>query len=92
VYGAVRLMQGPRLAIEVEVRVKGAGGARLRTDAQAQPLVVAQAPGESHRQAAIHLAELVQYNLAVRAYLLKEDFQAFCRYLSPYWVGEFLER
>jgi hypothetical protein len=41
---------------------------------------------------AIDLAELVQYNLAVRAYLLKEDFQAFCRYLSPYWAGEFLER
>ncbi len=40
---------------------------------------------------AIHLAEPVQYNLAVRAYPLKEDFQAFCSCLSPYWAGEFLE-
>lgn len=41
----------------------------------------------------ITLAELVQYNLkAVRAYLLKEDFQSFWDYVSPYWAGEFLDR
>lgn len=41
----------------------------------------------------ITLAELVQYNLkAVRAYLLKEDFQFFWDYVSPYWAGEFLDR
>lgn len=41
----------------------------------------------------IRLAALVQYNLkAVRAYLLKEDFQSFWSYLSPYWAGEFLDR
>ncbi len=39
------------------------------------------------------LAELVQYNLrSVRAYLLKEDFQFFWDYLSPYWAGQFLDR
>ena len=39
------------------------------------------------------LAELLQYNLrAVRAYLLKEDFQFFWEYLSPYWAGQFLDR
>ena len=39
------------------------------------------------------LAELLQYNLrSVRAYLLKEDFQFFWRYKSPYWAGMFLDR
>ena len=39
------------------------------------------------------LAELVQYNLrSVRAYLLKEDFQFFWSYKSPYWAGQFLDR
>jgi transposase len=39
------------------------------------------------------LAELLHYNLrSVRAYLLKEDFQFFWNYKSPYWAGEFLDR
>lgn len=39
------------------------------------------------------LAELLQYNLkSVRAYLLKEDFQLFWSYVSPYWAGQFLDR
>lgn len=39
------------------------------------------------------LAELLKYNLrSVRAYLLKEDFQAFWEYISPYWAGVFLDR
>ena len=34
------------------------------------------------------LAELLQYNLrSVRAYLLKEAFQFFWGYVSPYWTG-----
>ncbi len=38
------------------------------------------------------LSELLCYNLkAVRAYLLKEDFQFFWNYHSPYWAGQFLE-
>lgn len=41
----------------------------------------------------IRLADLLQYNLkAVRAYLLKEDFQFFWDYRSPYWAGQFLDR
>ena len=39
------------------------------------------------------LAELLKYNLrTVRAYLLKEDFQSFWEYVSPYWAGQFLDR
>lgn len=39
------------------------------------------------------LAELLQYNLrAVRSYLLREDFQFFWTYVSPYWAGQFLDR
>lgn len=39
------------------------------------------------------LAELLQYNLrSVRAYLLKEAFQFFWGYVSPYWAGQFLDR
>lgn len=41
----------------------------------------------------IKLADLLRYNLTtVRAYLLKEDFQFFWRYVSPYWAGRFLDR
>lgn len=39
------------------------------------------------------LAELLQYNLrSVRSYLLKEEFQFFWSYVSPYWAGKFLDR
>lgn len=39
------------------------------------------------------LAELLQYNLrSVRAYLLKEEFQFFWSYVSPYWAGQFLDK
>lgn len=39
------------------------------------------------------LAELLRYNLrSVRAYLLKEQFQLFWEYVSPYWAGRFLDR
>ncbi len=38
------------------------------------------------------LSALLQYNLkSVRGYLLKEDFQRFWEYLSPYWAGKFLD-
>ena len=41
----------------------------------------------------VKLAELLKYNLkAVRAYLLKEDFQGFWNYVSPAWAGKFLDR
>ncbi|MEJ2461027.1 MAG: ISL3 family transposase [Candidatus Thiodiazotropha sp.] len=39
------------------------------------------------------LAELLQYNLrSIRSYLLKEEFQLFWSYSSPYWAGEFLDK
>jgi transposase len=39
------------------------------------------------------LADLLRFNLrTVRAYLLKEDFQAFWEYVSPAWAGKFLDR
>lgn len=39
------------------------------------------------------LAELLQYNLrTVRSYLLKEEFQLFWSYKSPYWAGQFLDK
>ena len=41
----------------------------------------------------VKLAELLKYNLkAVRAYLLKEDFQGFWDYVSPALAGKFLDR
>ncbi len=41
----------------------------------------------------VKLAELLQYNLrSVRAYLLKEEFQFFWTYISPYWAGQYLDR
>jgi transposase len=39
------------------------------------------------------LADLLKYNLkSVRSYLLKEEFQFFWQYSSPYWAGQFLDR
>jgi transposase len=40
----------------------------------------------------VKLSDLLRYNLrAVRSYLLKEDFQFFWDYVSPFWAGEFLD-
>ena len=40
---------------------------------------------------ALKLEELLQYDLkSVRAYLLKESFQGFWQYSSPYWAERFL--
>lgn len=39
------------------------------------------------------LADVLQYDLkSVRAYLLKESFQVFWTYTSPYWANWFLKR
>jgi transposase len=39
------------------------------------------------------LADLLRYNLrSIRSYLLKEEFQLFWQYTSPYWAGEFLDK
>jgi len=39
------------------------------------------------------LAELLKYNLkSVKSYLLKEQFQLFWGYISPYWAGVFMDK
>ena len=41
----------------------------------------------------VKLKDLLQYNLkSILAYLLKEDFQHFCDYVSPYHAGNFLDK
>ncbi len=41
----------------------------------------------------VKLSELLQYNLrSVKAHLLREDFQQFWEYTSPYWAGVFLDQ
>jgi len=41
----------------------------------------------------VSLRQLLKYNLkTVRSYLLKEDFQCFWEYVSPFWAGVFLDR
>ena len=41
----------------------------------------------------VKLKELLKYNLrAVRAYLLKEDFQRFWEYVHPGWAAKFLDQ
>lgn len=50
-------------------------------------------PGNLTANQDIKLAELLKYNLkAVRAYLLKEDFQFFWEYVRPSWAGKFLDK
>jgi transposase len=50
-------------------------------------------PGKLNEHQDSKLADLLQYNLkTVRAYLLKEEFQFFWDYISPYWAGRFLDR
>jgi transposase len=40
----------------------------------------------------VKLKELLSYNLrAVRAYLLREDFQRFWLYHTPFWAGRFMK-
>jgi transposase len=49
-------------------------------------------PENLSEQQDVRLAELLQYNLkSVRSYLLKEEFQLFWDYVSPYWAGRFLD-
>jgi transposase len=41
---------------------------------------------------AIKLQEILRYNLkTVRSHLMKEDFQRFWDYWSPFWAGKFLD-
>ena len=50
-------------------------------------------PENLTEQQEIKLADLLRYNLrSVRAYLLKEQFQLFWNYTSPYWACRFLDQ
>lgn len=50
-------------------------------------------PEHLTEQQGTRLSDLLRYNLrAVRAYLLKEEFQLFWNYVSPAWAGRFLDR
>ncbi len=50
-------------------------------------------PENLNEKQAGKLAELVQYNLkTIRSYLLKEEFQQFWQYTSPYWAEQFLDK
>jgi transposase len=41
----------------------------------------------------LSLTELLKYNLkSIKSYLLKEEFQLFWEYDSPYWAGVFLDK
>jgi transposase len=54
--------------------------------------VPAEAAGEPDRPQSLRLTELLQDNLkAVRAYLLKEEFQQFWEYVSPKWAEKLLD-
>lgn len=54
--------------------------------------VLLKRPAHLTEKQDIRLADLLKYNLrTVRAYLLKEDFQRFWGYVSPYWAGDFLD-
>ncbi len=55
-------------------------------------LLLKRAENLSDKQQA-SLSELLKYNLkAVKSYLLKEQFQLFWGYNSPYWAGLFLDK
>jgi transposase len=50
-------------------------------------------PSNLSDQQMSRLQELVKYNLkAVRSFLLREDFQRFWEYRSPYYAGKFLDQ
>jgi transposase len=53
--------------------------------------VLLKRPENLTEKQTVKLAELLRYNLRpVRAYLLREEFQRFWTYESPYWAGRFL--
>jgi transposase len=77
--------------------VRAAEAKRLKADGYEPVLkhsrwVLLKRPENLTEQQAIKLKELLRYNLkAVRAYLLREEFQRFWEYRSPYWAGRFLQ-
>jgi transposase len=76
--------------------VRAAEAKRLQADGYEPVLkhsrwVLLKRPENLTEQQTVKLKELLRYNLkAVRAYLLREEFQRFWEYRSPYWAGRFL--
>ena len=77
--------------------VRAAEAKRLKADGYEPVLkhsrwVLLKRPENLTEQQAVKLKELLRYNLkAVRAYLLREEFQRFWEYRSVYWAGRFLQ-
>jgi transposase len=76
--------------------VRAAEAKRLKADGH-EPLlkhsrwVLLKRPENLTEPQTAKLRELLRYNLrAVRAYLLREEFQRFWEYRSAYWAGRFL--
>jgi transposase len=77
--------------------VRAAEAKRLKRDGYEPVLkharwVLLKRPENLTEQQTVKLKELLRYNLqAMRAYLLREEFQRFWTYRSPYWAGRFLD-
>ena len=55
--------------------------------------ILLKRPENLTQKQGIRLRDILRYNLkTIRAYLLKEDFQWFWEYVSPYWAGIFLDQ
>src|SRR6516164_6409004 len=76
--------------------VRAAEARRLKADGYEPVLkharwVLLKRPENLTDQQSVKLKELLKYNLkAVRAYLLREEFQRFWEYQSVGWAGRFL--
>jgi transposase len=76
--------------------VRAAETKRLKADGYRQVLKhsrwrLLKPPKNLAEKQTVKLAEVLKYNLrTVRAYLLREDFQRFWQYRSPYWAARFL--
>ena len=78
-----------KVRAEESKRMKADGLEPLLTNSR---FILLKRPANLTDKQGIKLAELLQYNLrSIRAYLLKEDFQQFWTYVSPFYAGKFLD-
>lgn len=84
VYGNIRLIEsGPGPVLKVSIRPR----------TNSQPMMAFKRRENLTAGQEVSLRQLLKYNLkTVRSYLLKEDFQCFWEYVSPFWAGVFLDR
>jgi transposase len=69
-------------------KIKAAGGTPILKHAR---WLLLKRPENLTAKEGVKLVDLLGHNLrAVRAYLLREDFQFFWDYVSPHWAGVFL--